>query len=84
MVFDGLERAVGKPTALKLARAPWVKDLENWRNLALEVEQVRAGPCPPAPGIYNALVCECVFAATRLIGQQQAAILPTRVSDQEN
>ena len=83
MVFDGLERAVGKPTALKLARAPWVKDLENWRNLALEVEQVRAGPSPPAPGIYNALVCECVFAATRLIGQQQAAILPTSISDQE-
>jgi hypothetical protein len=83
MVFDCLERAVGKPTALKLARAPWVKDLENWRNLALEVEQVRAGPCPPAPGIYNAIVCECVFAATRLIGQQHAAILTTSVSDQE-
>jgi hypothetical protein len=83
MVLDGLERAVGKPTALKLARAPWVKDLANWRNLALEVEQVRAGPCPPAPGIYNAIVCECVFAATRLIAQQQAATLPTSASDQE-
>ena len=83
MVFQGLQQAFGKDGAQKLAQAPWVKELENWRNLASEVRLLGAGSLPQAVEVCSAIVSETVFAVTRLIVQQEAATLSINMSDQE-